>query len=159
MKYFSLVLLFFLPIAAQMSVYSQGFRGLSPIQSSCTDVENILKIKACDSSKVSYVTENENVEIYLLRETCQKLFQTRWNVQRGIVIAIIIEYRKSIPINEFPINVEKFERSYSDVEIFFTNSDRSIEVSVMSGNVVSLRLMPSRHNRAIFCQDSICDDY
>jgi len=151
MMVLKLVWIFLILFFSFREAQAQGYRGIVPIEADCNKVEKQLEIRACQNPKVEFSDEKVKVEIYVLQQRCQELFQTRWNVAKGTVIGVIVYYKKPELLENFPLSVEKFDKSFSDIGVFYMNTDKTIEVATEAGLVVSVSYMPSRKKDKLSC--------
>jgi hypothetical protein len=138
---------------SQIFIQAQDYKGIVPLRSTCHDVEKILKIKACSQSQVEYESENEKVRIYLSIQNCEKVFQRRYDVPVGTVLGVIVDFKRWMPLEKFPVDVSKFKKSSSDTEIYYSSKERGIEISVNTGDVRGIRYLPPKSDEKLLCKD------
>src|SRR5690349_10941442 len=98
-KLAALVIIFSSVIAAQFK--SDGWNGISPLNSSKTDVERLLG-KPIDGGRIAvglYDTKTERVTIWYSTGTCRENPRSTWNVARDIVTVLLVAPKTSLLVS------------------------------------------------------------
>lgn len=136
---------------------AQGWRGIKPLRSTCEDVKQILKVEKCEYPDSVLRLEDETVTIKFVTcpcpIACDGLYEG-WNVPRGTVAGITRELHKTIPVAEFQIISNKWNKTYTDMigQILYDNHESGITVSAIDGNVVRVTYYaPLEQNKNLLC--------
>jgi len=135
------ILLKFLILIAIMwltttNLFSQGFKGIIPLQSTCEDVKRVLRVSECKYPKSDYVLPEMEVGINFAVEKPSKSTRRCWRVTPRTVISVSVRLRKPIPLSKFEYPLEYLVGPLEDDGTFYyTNKEKGINVTV-SGNEI-----------------------
>jgi hypothetical protein len=135
---------------------AQEWRGIRPMRSTCEDVKRILNTKSCQPPDNTYDLDDEKVKITFTNSRCHKAFQRAWNVPIGTVIYVERLLKRPIPIKDFEIDENNYERvltDFTDQTILVSEID-GLSFSLINGLVNRVTYMPKRQDHTLQCGES-----
>ena len=107
------LLLIVMSVAAFSSpAFAQSWHGIEPIRSTCSDVERILGVAACDKKSVNSVFKDNAVTIVFAKDDCDERWPyEEYGVPSGTVtdIVVIPRYPKRLMITGLAVDISTFE--------------------------------------------------
>ena len=140
-----IIILFALLLTACAVTYSQGFRGLVPLSSTCEDVKRILKVENCKYPNSRYEFPDGEVSIYFVKKEPAKFDKLCWKISPDKVESIFFQPRQDIPLTEFEPKLEFIELASDDSHIAKTygNKERGIEAYVIFDLILQILYKPT----------------
>ena len=140
------IILLLLPTAAASA---QGWRGIIPLRSDCSDVKRILGISVCQTG--SYDAGDATVTIIFSEGSCA----TGWRVKNGTVLSIDVHTKSPLKYSDLHLDESKYKKT-SDTHLrevtYYDNEDEGVSIAVFSdGTVASLSYVPSLGDKALQC--------
>ena len=145
-----LLLLIFLDMRSQ----SNRWRRITPLQSTCEDVKEILKVDKCKFPISEYTLPDFKVMVTFENETCDTEPRA-WRVRKGTVTSLAVSPRHEMLPSELDLDLSKY-RKRDDGDIVgvehYDNEDDGISVELYRGYVLNLFLHPRKSEAALRCQ-------
>lgn len=145
-----LLLLIFMGMRSQ----TNSWRGITPLQSTCEDVKEILKVGNCKVPISEYTLPEFRVMVTFENETCDTEPRA-WRVRKGTVTSLAISPRHEMLPSEFGLDLSKYrKRVGSDVVgvEHYDNEDDGISVELYRRYVLNLFLHPRKSEGALRCK-------
>ena len=112
MKKYFYVLMFVLLITC--NEYSQNWRDIKLLKSTCYDVESILGGTPCDTNFISYTLPEEYISFVFASNTRNKKCpELNYEVSPGVVtqISVVVRYPKRLFVSDLGFDISKFSRN------------------------------------------------
>src|SRR4051794_19030737 len=94
-----------LPVTDQ----STGWRGVSPLHSSCEDVKRVLGVQTCTYPASKYEFEKYYVKVsFSTGETCLK-DPLAWKVPKGTVLSVTVSPKVQMSLSDFGLQLGDFK--------------------------------------------------
>ena len=140
------ITLFLLPVS---EASAQGWRGIVPLRSSCSDVKRILGITSCRTG--SYDVSDAIVNIVLSDGSCA----TGWRVDNGSVLSIDVHMKSPLKYDDLHLDETKYKKTV-DTHLryvtYYDNEDEGVSIAVFrDGTVASLSYGPTLRDKALQC--------
>ena len=146
-----LVITFFMAGQSQ----SNGWRGITPLRSTCEDVKKSLGVDNCSVPVSNYTLPEFRVMIEFAKKGCGNAPHT-WRVPKGTVVTIVLSPRKEMVPTEFGLDLSTYNKR-EDGEIVglehFTNEEDGITVDLYRGFVQNLFLYPRKADDRLRCKE------
>jgi hypothetical protein len=141
-----------LAIIAFASVYpdTQGWRGIVPLRSDCTDVKQKLGITECRSG--AYDVSDAQVSLVFSEGRCS----SGWNVPAGIVLSVDVRPKVRRRVSDLKLDMTSYQRVVDPKNpklVRYVKNDQSLRISVNAkGFVTNYSYGPSTNDEALKCQ-------
>jgi hypothetical protein len=135
---------------------SQEWRGIRPLHSTCDDIKRILNVTTCEPGDNTYDLGDERILVTFSKTRCDKAWQKFWNVPPLTVMSIERSLRKLIPLGDFHIDENKYEKVFTDFtdQVMLTSKDEGIQFSVIKGEVNRITYTPTPKDDYLLCPNS-----
>ncbi len=98
-------------LIAVPAVHAQGWRGIVPLHTSRTIVEQLIGKAKVDGTVPTYEFDNETVKIFYSEYPCgNQLNVEQWNLPPDIVLSILITPKRAMQFAELNVDLSKFSR-------------------------------------------------
>jgi hypothetical protein len=135
---------------------SQDWSRLRPLHSTCDDIKQVLKVATCKPSDNTYDLREERVRITFSNARCDNAWEKLWNVPPGTVLSVERSLKKPIPLKDFHIDENKYEKAFTDFtdETILSSKDEGIEFSVINGKVKRITYTPTPKDDHLLCPNA-----
>lgn len=135
--------------------HSKGWRGITPLHSTCEDVKRTLNVGSCESPV--FTLENEIANIDFSDKPCAD----GWNVPPGTVISITVYPKKKPQFADLLINMDEYKKvvppHQPDWSIYL-NAEEGISIAVTpDGRVEYFTYGPSAKDEHLRYPNSLAD--
>jgi len=145
-----LVLVVLLIVVANTQAFSQGFKGIVPLESTCEDVKRILGVAECTFPRGTYWMKDYVVSVGFIGDRSVNPDRSCYVVPAGRVISVNVSYNKPIPLAQFDYKLVFAETLANDVgSTIFENIEKGVTAYVQNGTVTSaiFTSSPDLHKR------------
>ena len=145
-----IVLLLTLVVPLMQSRNGTGWRGIVPLRSTRTEVEQ--ELGSLDPRCLCYKTEKELVGVVYATGPCTGELPG-WNVPRDTVLSLTITPYKEVPFSEIEPRKEDFVRTVDDTfTAYYGNGDKGLRYSVSAtGFITNISYLPSVKDNSRRC--------
>jgi hypothetical protein len=148
------ILVLFLLMPLTLSQHPSGWRGITPLHSTCDDVKRVLGVERCTCPISRYTLPDFRVMVEFESETCDSEPRA-WRVPLGTVTAVTVSPRKEMLPSEFGLDLSKYERR-EDGEIVgvehYESRKEGITVNLYHGFVQDLFIYPPAREEKLRCK-------
>jgi len=138
--------------------HARGWRGLTPLRSTCADVKRILGVTRCENV---IKAEGETINISYSEKPCVD----GWNVPKGTVIDIrVIPKRKSaltdlnLDLNKYQkVVVIPYDRHDQSGTVHYWNAEDGVDLEIWDGKVESMTYFPTAKDDHLRYPNSLAD--
>lgn len=136
---------FSLLVTACALAYSQGFRGIVPLYSTCQDVKRVLKVENCKYPESRYKFTDGEIIINFVKKEPTKFDKLCWKISPDKVESIFFQPHQDIPLSEFEPKLEFIEPYAGDIPIakIYGSKERGIEAFVIFDLIRHIRYKPT----------------
>jgi hypothetical protein len=132
----ALLLPIFLLLIVSGTVHAQGWRGIVPLHSSRTNVEELIGKSKADETVPTYEFETETVKIFYSKYPCgNPLNLDQWNVPPDTVLHIGITPKRPMELAERHVDLSKFSKkrvSWDTLEYYFFDYENGLVLELNS---------------------------
>jgi hypothetical protein len=134
--------------------FAQGYKGVEPIRSTRADVERLLG--APDAMCQCYIFKGERVRITYSEGPEVTWGPGRWDVPKGTVLEVEIDYSRGLRLKSLPIDVEQLDElrgSCVDLVLAYSDEGKGVTYGIEAGRVNSITYGPTAAQRRQYCSD------
>lgn len=154
MKYRVFILSLLVVITA-IPASAKGWRGITPLRSTCEDVKRTLKVDRCTFPESEYNLPNFRVIIYFSQNQSCDVTPRAWRVPPGTVTSIIISPTKEMRPSELDIDISKYKKlGDSDIDGMerFESREEGVTVHLFNGFVQEVFFYPPSSDEKLRCK-------
>lgn len=144
---------FFLVLLCAATAEAKGWRGITPLQSTCEDVKKILRVDTCTLPISRITLPDFRVMVEFADKTCDSRPRA-WRVPKGTVVAITLSPRSEMRPSEFGLDLSKYNKR-EDGEIVglehYDSDEEGVTVGLYQGFVQNLFLYPRKSDNSRRC--------
>lgn len=142
-------------LAAVSHCYTEDWRGIVPLHSTCEDVKRILGIAKCESSL--YQLEDETINITFSEKPCAD----GWNVPPGTVISFTVSPKKKPRLTDLHIDIGAYKKAVIQDQpdkSYYYNEEEGVSIAVTpDGRVDYITYSPTPKDNYLRYPNSLAD--
>jgi len=126
--------------------YSQGFRGIVPLESTCDDVKRVFQVDHCTYPQSVYFLKEFWVKVDFV--DAKVLLDQKWcfRVPAGRVSSFSISYNKRFPIDQFQYKLKYVEGPPDDIgTLTYESKEVGVSASTLNGEISTAFFGPTSH--------------
>ncbi|HTH50849.1 MAG TPA: hypothetical protein VL501_02885 [Pyrinomonadaceae bacterium] len=152
MKVFGVIVSGFLIfVVCSPTARAQGFNGIIPLKSDCSDVERIFHVETCTAPSSTYLLKNYWVTVTVASDIGRA--KVCYKVPAGTITTIHVSYNNRVPIEKFGIRLKREVRLSSDLNgDEYSNSSLGVSAVVINGLVSDATFGPTPKNHRLFAR-------
>ena len=135
------------------------WNGITPLESTRIDVENILGKRDLDSKAkdaASYTTKNEKVFVIYSGGNCNIKLNGGWNVEKGKVISLSVYPTIPLKFADYKFDKTKFSNYVEDYVIITTYTNKTdgigFSVNTEEGTISHFTYFPKSEDDYLLCE-------
>jgi hypothetical protein len=141
---------------SQVAIAQDGYKGIIPMKSTCSDVKNILGSGECGKVEEMFKFPKEIIKIIYTTKECDEFYGKKWNVPVGTVVSITRFFRNPPTLEDLGITIieSEYNKSYTDAigQIIYEKKDGGL-ILIISGKYISdIKYTPTSEDNSKTCK-------
>ncbi len=136
-------------------VQAKGWKGITPLHSTCEDVKRALGVDSCTLPMSNYTLPDFRVVVFFSKNRDCDADARDWRVPAGTVTSLVVSPRNEMLPSELGIDVSKF-KSLGQGDVVGTegydNRDEGVEIHLFKGFIQYVVFYPPSNKEKLRCK-------
>lgn len=141
------------------SSQANGWRGITPLHSTCEDVKRILKVDNCSLPISEYTLPDYRVKVSFADDDCVSS-PLAWRVPKGTVLSLTISPQRAMTASQFGIDLSGSKKRDGEEIVgmeHYDNEEEGVSVELFQGHLLNVGLRPRKSDEALRCKPNSVD--
>jgi len=135
--------------------YGKGWRGITPLRSTCADVKHALNVSQCTIPTSEYSLAEFRVTIFFSDHDACSNDSKGWDVPKGTVTSIVVSPKKEATASDFGIDTSNFTKLKPGDVVgaeAFEDCGEGVEIHLFKGMVDYIVFYPPKSDEVRRCR-------